>query len=77
MELRAELQRHRDDERTSAALRSELEESRRAQQKLVEEAAAADRRIEDLRFHLREAEAERERLRTLLAGTVWYEAKVL
>ena len=33
------------------------------------------RHVDELRFQLRQAEAESERLRTLLAGTVWFDAK--
>jgi hypothetical protein len=53
---------------------AELEATRR---KLAEEerARARDRlALDDAKFQLREAEAERERLRTLLAGTVWFQA---
>ena len=52
-----------------------LEDSRRARADMEAARAAEMRHVDELRFQLRQAEAEAERLRTLLAGTVWFDAR--
>ena len=73
--MRAALDRERAENHRSAELRFKAEEDGRHRAVLESQIAAQARRENELRFNLREAEAERERLRTLLAGTVWFDAK--
>ena len=73
--LRATLERQRAELDRQRELQADLEESRHRNEQLEASLAGHVRREQDLRFQLREAEAERERLRTLLAGTMWYETK--
>ena len=54
-------------------LRADLQESNRRVISLEAKVAAQARRHDELTFSLREAEEERERLRTLLAGTAWFD----
>ena len=60
--------------REDASIRVELEEARRARAELEQARAAETKHVDELRFQLRQAEAESERLRVLLAGTVWFDA---
>ena len=53
----------------------ELDGSRQRCNMLEQQVLVQAHTIDDLRFQLREAVAERERLRTLLAGTVWFDAE--
>jgi hypothetical protein len=73
--LRAALARARDELNASVSLRIELDDARRSQRELEKQVVAETRRADACRLELKEAEQERERLRTLLAGTVWYEAR--
>jgi hypothetical protein len=61
--------------REDATLRSQLEEARRARAAAEHAKNAEARQCDELRFQLRQAEAESERLRTLLAGTIWFDMK--
>ena len=72
--LRSVLDRHRAAMREDASIRVELEEARRARAELEQARAAETKHVDELRFQLRQAEAESERLRVLLAGTVWFDA---
>jgi predicted RNase H-like nuclease (RuvC/YqgF family) len=73
--LRTALDRHRTAMREDATLRSQLEEARRARAAAEHAKNAEARQCDELRFQLRQAEAESERLRTLLAGTIWFDMK--
>jgi hypothetical protein len=73
--LRAALERLRDDAAETGALRAALHESRQRVAALETCVDEYRHREGDMRLSLREAEAERERLRTLLAGTVWFSEK--
>ena len=66
---------HAQESEQLASVRLALEESRSRESTLEIELGAKTRREQELTFALREADAEKERLRTLLAGTVWFEAK--
>ena len=72
--LRASLDRMRDEGARAAETRAELVQSRHRVEVLESQARLAAPRLEALRAELAEANAEKERLRTLLAGTVWFEA---
>ena len=67
------LERARDDLRKTSGLRAELDHARGRQLSLEAQLASTTRHVHELRAQLKDAEAERERLRTLLAGTVWYQ----
>lgn len=71
--LRRVCERQRTELSTCAQLRDALDASNARVTNLEEEAHDHRRIVDDLRFELREAEAERERLRTLLAGTIWFQ----
>lgn len=73
--LRAVVDRHRSALREDATLRAELQEARRACAEMQAARAAEARQVDVLRSQLRDAEAETERLKVLLAGTVWFNAK--
>ena len=68
--LRGALDHQRSSLRTESELRLQLEEARRAAVEMESTRAVEQRAMADLNFFLRESEAERERLRTLLQGTV-------
>lgn len=74
--LKAQLNDQRESLREDSWVHAELEEARRARSEMEQARAAERRAFDDMRFSLREAEAESERLRTLLAGTVWFENKL-
>lgn len=74
--LRSALERQREDSERAASFRFSLEDARQREVALERQLASRDRELSELRFSLREAEAEKERLRTLLAGTVWFEHEV-
>ena len=59
----------------SSTLSADLDGSRQRCNMLEQQVLVQAHTIDDLRFQLREAVAERERLRTLLAGTVWFDAE--
>ena len=73
--LRAALERARDDIESAQSLRRELDETRARLREMEQRVLEESRRADDLRLEAREADAEKERLRTLLAGTVWYEVE--
>lgn len=72
-ELRAALRRARSEVEASASLRADLEASRAKERELSEAMAVRTRELATLRHDKREAEAEQERLRTLLAAHAWFE----
>ena len=71
--LRGALDKQRQAERLNAKLRASLEDARRECADCERARVQEQRAAADLKFALREAEAERERLRTLLQGTIWSE----
>ena len=73
--LRSAIDRMREEGARGAELRAELEQSRHRAEVLESQARLAAKREDGLRFDLRDANAEKERLHTLLAGTVWFEHK--
>ena len=73
--LRDALERARDDIEAARSLRRELDEARARCRDMEQRVVEETRRAELLRQNAIEADAEKERLRTLLAGTVWYECE--
>ena len=74
--LRSVLDRHRAAMREDASIRAQLEDARRARAEAELARNAEMKHSDEMRFQLRQAESEAERLRTLLAGTVWFDARM-
>ena len=75
--LRAALDRQRDEMESLSLLRHERDDLSQRVDLLERKLAARLKREGELMLQLKEAECEKERLRTLLAGTVWFDAKVV
>ena len=68
--LRGALEQQRLSLRAESTMRVQLEEARRAAVEMECTRATEQRAMADLKFFLQQSEGERERLRTLLQGTV-------
>ena len=74
--LRTALKHAQDAAEGSIVLRAELRASQAREHALEAQLDARTRKIEALQQELREAEAERERLRTLVTAQAWFQAQM-